>query len=66
MISKTLNCALPVLTSSFLIESVRGSAEFLSDYFKRHAQRFEVCGRKMRRSGMQDLCKKGAVTQSIF
>jgi hypothetical protein len=61
MISKTLNCALPVLTSSFLIERVRGSAEFLSDYFCDS----KLCRPEMHRTGVQDLFKKGAVAQSI-
>ena len=42
IISKTLNCALSVLTSGFLMESIRDGAEFLSDYFKRYARCFEV------------------------
>ncbi len=66
MISKTLNSALPVLTSTFLIESVRGSAEFLFRLFlsvTRGASK--LCELEMRRTGVQDLCKKGAVAQSI-
>src|SRR5882724_11807527 len=43
IISKTLNCALLVLTNDFLIESIRGSAEFLSDHFEHYARRFRGC-----------------------
>jgi len=42
IISKTLNCALLVLTNDFLIESIRGSAEFLSDHFEHYARRFRA------------------------